>query len=104
MKHKSYQEIKEEAFDICLKEMFLRVGLVYPDTEFTSDPEWYRKRTWTEQQEKDFETWMKKFLYSRFKRRGWTKKDVDLEVGMFLLNYGWKTDLGLVMPKVIKGD
>ena len=92
------------AFEICLKEMFLRVGLTYPNPEFTSDPEWYRKKTWTEQQQTDFIKWMKKFLYSTFKKKGWRKKQVDLEVGMFILNYGWKTSNDYIIPKVIKNE
>lgn len=83
---------QEDIYELCLKEMFLRVGLVYPDLVFTSDPEWFRKKQWTLEAENSFRKWMIKFLCSNLRRKGWQKKQVEFEVAMFILNYGWKVN------------
>jgi len=74
-----YDQICEE----CLKEMFRRVGREYPDKEFTADPEWYKKETWTKAEEEDFRQWMRKF----FKKHKVSR--LDYEVEMFLLMWSW---------------
>jgi hypothetical protein len=76
----------EDTTEMCLKEMFRRVGEKYPNKELTDQPEWYKKRTWTEAEENDFRKWMGKLLK---KRHGWKKVLIDREIGMFLLNWGW---------------
>ena len=44
----------DKACEICLKEMFRRVGKKYPDKKFTDQKDWYTKVTWTEEEEEDF--------------------------------------------------
>ena len=85
---KTYDEACEE----CLVEMFSRVGEKYPNKKLTDQPDWYRKRSWTEKEEKDFKVWMEKYLKKHFK---WTKRMIDNEVGMFILNWGWTTKGGV---------
>jgi len=80
----------DETCTICLKEMFKRVGMKYPNKKFTDQPNWFTKKTWTETEEKDFKKWMEKLLKKRYKH--WTKRTLDKEIGMFLLMWGWKTD------------
>jgi len=86
MKLNSLEKLQE----LCLKEMFLRVGLTYPDTDFTSDPKWFCKKEWTKEEENSFRDWMVKLLYSKLKNKYWSKKRVEFSTDMFLLNYGWK--------------
>ena len=96
------QQKEEDMMDLCMKEMFLRVGLVYPNPEFTSQKDWYSLKTWTEQQENDFKEWMVKFIWTKMRSSYWTKKDVDLKVGMFLLNYGWRNERQAPLIRLIK--
>jgi len=77
----------EQTTKDCLTEMFRRVGLTYPDLEFTSQKHWYTKRAWTTKEEEGFRDWMKKLLKKRY---NWPDKSIDFEVNMFLLNWGWK--------------
>ena len=84
MKKLSNGQICEE----CLKEMFRRVGAEYPNESLTNQPEWYNKYQWTEAEQDDFCKWMKAFLK---KHSHWRGKTLDFEVGMFLLNWGWRT-------------
>ena len=86
----------EDVFNFCFKEMFLRVGLTYPDEKFTSNKEWFRQRSWTEEQEKDFQKWMVGYLRKKLK---WNKKNAEWEVSLFLLSYGWTTN----RPLIVKG-
>jgi len=79
----------EKTCEDCLREMFKRVGEKYPNPKLTADEKWYQKRTWTPEQEKGFRAWMVKLLK---KRHGLQKRQIDWEVGLFLLNWGWKTD------------
>ena len=72
----------------CLKEMFKRVGLEYPNIELTDKPDWYWKYEWTEDEENDFKLWMVKYLQ---KYSDMVDYYIDKEVGWFLLSYGWKT-------------
>ena len=82
----------------CLKEMFRRVGEEFPNEELTNQDDWYQQRTWTPEQEEDFKEWMTKLLKKRYR---WSKKHLDWEVGMFMLNWGWKTD---PLPWEVKGE
>ena len=78
----------EKLFEQALKEMFRRVGLQYPNEEFTKDSQWYTKRTWTKEEEKEFCSWLAEKV-----KKTWpymTKKKVGAEVAMFNLCYGWK--------------
>ena len=79
----------EKLVEQALKEMFKRVGMTYPNKEFTDQPDWYAKRTWTAEEEKDFCSWLAKKV-----KKTWpymNKRKVDFEVAMFNLCYGWKT-------------
>ena len=80
----------DKACEICLKEMFRRVGKKYPDKKFTDQKDWYTKVTWTEEEEEDFRVWMRAFLKKKYR---WNKHTLDKEIGMFLLMWGWKTKL-----------
>ena len=76
----------ESTTELCLKEMFKRVGEKYPNKELTDQPNWWTKRTWTEAEEDDFRLWMDKLLK---KRHGWNKRMRGNEISMFLLLWGW---------------
>ena len=76
--------------DECLVEMFKRVGLKYPNPKFTNQPDWYTKRTWSEDEEDDFRLWMKQHLKKRCR---WTNRTINKEIAFFLLMWGWKTRL-----------
>ena len=78
----------EDTTEDCLKEMFRRVGAKYPWPGLTRYREWYNRRTWTEQEQDDFRTWMKKLIMKRHKI---STKKADYETGMFLLMWGWRT-------------
>ena len=79
---------KEEAINLCLKEMFLIVGETYPNKDLTSDHRWYMLRSWTVEQENNFRDWMISFL-----RKSWriSKRQAIIETSYFLLMYGWTT-------------
>lgn len=77
----------EKTAEICLREMFNRVGEKYPNEELTNQDAWWRKHTWTIEEENDFKDWMIKFVKKRHPR--WTKQTIHMEVGMFLLSWGW---------------
>jgi len=79
---KKYDKICTE----CLEEMFRRVGLEYPDEELTSKENWYTLHVWTKEEEDSFREWMlKKLKRHRLMR-------AELEVEMFLLQWGWKVE------------
>ena len=79
----SYEKTTED----CLKEMFSRVGEAYPNPELTKHDDWFQKRTWTEDEKNDFRDWMKKLLKKRYH---FSEKKLDWEIGLFLLDWGWK--------------
>lgn len=72
----------------CLKEMFKRVGMAYPDEEFTKQKDWFSKKTWTQRQEDSFRLWMDKYLTKHC--RHWTKQRRQKELEYFLLAFGWR--------------
>ena len=76
----------EKTCEECLKEMFKRVGEKYPNEELTSQDKWYTLRSWTTEEENDFRDWMAKYLK---KKHRWSKKQIDMEIGMFMLSWGW---------------
>lgn len=77
-----------KTFDMCMKEMFKRVGEKYPNKKLTSHPNWFRCRYWSEDDQTKFSDWMRKLIKKRHKL---TEKGVNNEVGMFILSYGWTT-------------
>ena len=84
-----------ESLQAVLREMCTRVGADYDSTDF-SNPEWYTKYEWTEQEENQFEDWIVNYLYkntkarreimnSQIKKKSYLKK-VARE---FTFQYGW---------------
>ena len=69
----------------CLKEMFRRVGLRYPN-KITAKPCWYDMYSWTKEDEDDFRKWMKKHLVKRMRL---TMERAEKEVAYFSLMYSW---------------
>jgi len=79
--------------DICVEalvELFKRVGLEYPDKEFTAQDDWYLKKTWTKEQEDDYRKWLHKLMKKHMKY--YSKRKRDDEVGLFMVCYGWKIE------------
>ena len=90
----------QQACEVCLREMFFRVGEKYPNKELTDQSNWYEKHSWTQKDEEKFKQWM--ISYFRKKLR-FTKKRAESEVSMFLLNYSWTWKFPLYM-RVIKHE
>lgn len=78
----------EKVTEKYLKEMFKRVGEKFPNPELTDQEDWYSLREWTEEEEKSYGAWLKKQIKKDFSYM--TSRMIDLEVGMFLLNWGWR--------------
>ena len=79
----------DKTCELCLKEMFRRVGEKYPNKKLTDQKDWFTKRTWPEEEEKDFSKWMDNTLKKRHPYLN--KRSRIQEVGMFMLMWGWKT-------------
>ena len=79
----------DQIINNCLKKLFQAVKLTYPCPEFTDQPNWYTRCTWTTRQEARFRTWMTKYLRQHMRTR--TAHSCEMEVAWFLLNYGWTT-------------
>lgn len=75
-------------FDEAMDRMFKVVGFKSFDKEFVKQDLWYTKKSWTEQEERNFKKWMVNECRSRMK---WSKKTAELEVAYFLLMWGWST-------------
>ena len=73
-------------FDGCMREMFRRVGARYSEG-FCRRDDWYRERSWTQGQEKEFREWMVAWVRRRHR---WTKEMAEREATWFLFQYGWK--------------
>lgn len=78
----------EDVMHLCFKEMFLRVGEIYPNEELQKDKKWYMRHSWTVEQENNFRKWMIRFL---MKGMRWSKKVSEKETSFFIFNYGWTT-------------
>ena len=76
----------DKVFDMCLKEMFKRVGRTL-DENFIRKDRWWCESRWTEEEENGFRDWMVKLLR---KKKKWTKKMSEGEVSWFLFSYSWK--------------
>lgn len=85
------------AIEFCLNEMFMRVGERFPNEELTNKPDWYTLRSWTDEEEEKFRKWMAAYLRKKLKMR---KKDAEVEVAMFLLQYGWTNKFVLHMRSI----
>ena len=75
-------------FDMAIKKMFKMVGERYPNKKLTDQNNWYSLREWSEADQNKFMDWMRKLLKKRHPRL--MKKQIDMEVAMFNLNYGWR--------------
>jgi len=84
-----------------MKEQFRRVGFKRPSlkliNEFTKDPVWYSKRSWTIAEAKDFQKWVTDYLYDTsearkelmaFKQKN--KKNCRLAAKWIEFQWGWK--------------
>ena len=81
---------KDEKFVTkCFKEMFKRVGEEFPNKSLTDNKEWYTLRTWTEKEQELFKKWLMKEFKKAYP---YLKRKAELEAGMFILSYGWKTE------------
>ena len=78
----------EVTFDMAIKKMFKMVGERYPNKKLTDQKEWYSKREWSDADQNKFMDWMRALLKKRHPRL--MKKQIDLEVAMFNLSYGWR--------------
>jgi len=87
-------------FDVILHKMFEAVGETYSH-DFVAQKDWYHLRSWTEDQEKDFKSWM--VAYMR-KICHWSKKVAEREASWWLIQYGWKTvPNGLLIVQGVSG-
>ena len=76
--------------DKCLKEMFKRVGLEYPNKELTSQDDWYHKHTWTTEQDNDFRAWLTKAVKND--NKFYSARQIESQVELFLLQWGWRIE------------
>lgn len=86
-----FRKTDKQLMDRCLKELFKRVGVKGKSKidKLTKLDEWYTIYTWSEEEQDNFSKWMKKYL--KRNKKFWSDKQLDMEVSMFVLNYGWKT-------------
>jgi hypothetical protein len=85
---------RDKIFEECICELGKRVNLEWNTIDdalnFQAEKgeDWYRKMEWSKEEESNYRSWLEKKVRKQF--RGFTKRSVDFEVGMFMLNYGWK--------------
>jgi hypothetical protein len=79
----------DKVIEKCLKKMFKMVGEKYPNEEITSKKEWWKLRSWTKEEEEKFRIFLKKKIRKAYPYM--SDKKVELEAGMFILNWGWTT-------------
>ena len=84
-----------ENLEFIIKEMFKRVGADY-DSADLEDPDWFRKHTWTKEEQEQFSLWLKQYLKNNKEAREElmkvptaNKRHIDKFVNMFVFNYGW---------------
>ena len=77
---------REKVMTNCFKKMFKAVGEKYPNKELTDNDDWYMLRYWSMDRQDKFSKWMNKYVTRQFKL---SEKQADLEVAMFVMNYGW---------------
>ena len=86
--------MKNEAItELCLIEMFRRVGLDF-DMEAileyaNQDDNWYWLESWSQSEEDSFRDWMDEFLK---KKSRWNKGTREKEIAFFLLMWSWKVE------------
>lgn len=77
--------------------MCRRVGAPYENMDF-QEPEWFRKYSWTEEEQDDFKEWLVENIMNDKKvrkdflivNRRPPKKVVQEAASWFLFNHGWK--------------
>jgi hypothetical protein len=81
-----------------LKEMFNRVNLKF-DQSFLMKKNWYLEKTWTLNEQNNFQKWLTDYLYTNRDARlelmtisYKNKKRCSAAASLFILNYGWKTE------------
>lgn len=84
-----------------LDKMFAAVGFEKFDREFTNQSEWYTKREWTEEEEREYREWFVNECRSKLRMN---KKAANTEAGYFLLQFGWKTKYIGEDKKIIKNE
>jgi hypothetical protein len=77
---------------MALRKMFKMVGERYPNPKLTAHKDWFRLHTWTDAKQAEFSRWLYRLIKKRHSYM--TKKRIDIEVGMFVLNWGWRCDNG----------
>lgn len=86
--------IKEDIYEGAIVELGNRVGLNWKNLsdalayEKKHGPKWNQTKIWTVEDEKGFTSWFEKYLKEKTHL---TKRQIQFEVGTFILNYGWKT-------------
>lgn len=83
------RQTKYDKFFInALDKMFMTVGFEKFDREFTNQEDWFTKREWTEEEEREYKQWFVNECKTKLRMN---KKAAELEAGYFLLQFGWKT-------------
>lgn len=77
---------REKTFNMCLDEMFRRVGRKTSES-FLRQDRWYMTCSWTQSEETDFKDWMVNLLRRRHR---WPKLTAQKEASWFLLSYSWR--------------
>lgn len=85
------QTISKKHGELILKEMCDRVGINFDTFDF-SEPNWYQKYTWSEEDQESFRVWLSKKLtkwgYVKGMYRG--HSHALHEADKLILSYGWK--------------
>jgi hypothetical protein len=72
-----------------LDKMFTYVGFEKFDQTFTSQDDWFEKKTWSQSQSEEFKCW---FINECKKDLKFTKKMAEKEHAWFDLKWGWKVN------------
>ena len=95
MKKKNSTAEFSETLTKVLKEMCRRVGADFNKMNFRSN-NWFRKYSWTEQEQEDFKEWMCKLLKGSRQARNELlehpinqKRHIEKAVDFFVFDYGW---------------
>jgi hypothetical protein len=81
-------------FITLLTKQFAAIGQEFSE-DFIKQPDWYRKFTWTSEQEEEFGKWFREFIKKNWsgvlKRRPNNKKDLMRAWNEWMLCYAWMT-------------
>jgi hypothetical protein len=81
--NKQYDKFLRKALD----KMFQAVGFENFDSQSIDQKDWYSKKTWTQEQSKEFKKW---FISEGKKDLKFTKQMMEKEYDWFDLKWGWK--------------